>query len=43
MLKHSYAHKIGAKMDNSILNGVSVKEFKKFIKGTFYFYSFVAK
>ena len=26
MLKHSYAHEIGAKMDNSTLNGVRVNE-----------------
>ena len=28
MLKHSYAHKIGVKMDNSTLNGARVKEQK---------------
>ena len=28
MLKHSYAHKTGAKMDISTLNGVRVKEKK---------------
>ena len=40
MLKNSCAHKIGAKMNNLTLNGVRVKEQKKFIKGTFYFYEF---
>ena len=32
MLKNSYAHKIGAKMNNLTLNGVRVKEQKKIHK-----------
>ena len=32
MLKNSYAHKIGAKMNNLTLNGVRVKEQKKILK-----------
>ena len=42
MLKHSYAHEIGAKMDNSTLNGVRVNEQpkKKIIKGIFYINEF---
>ena len=32
MLKNSYAHKIGAKMNNLKLNGVRVKEQKKIHK-----------
>ena len=33
MLKHSYAHKMGAKMNNLALNQVRIKEQKKFYKG----------
>ena len=30
MLKHSYGHKVGAKMNNSALNQVRIEEQKKF-------------
>ena len=43
MLKHSYAHKMGAKMNNSALNQVRIKEKKNFIKGTLDVYSFFWK
>ena len=43
MLKHSYAHKMGAKMNNSALNQVRIKEQNNFIKGTLDVYSFFWK